>query len=672
MHSSGAFHIRGTSPRRLRRPRAKERGSAIVIAIIAAALLITSGAILASRSLWFLSNTVKGSDFKNAREAAEYGASAITEELNIDGSSYLLVTQPACWQSRTLNIDGIFMPPGINPGPDRVPPGVISNSAGQDWQVVPLKPGETVAAALNSGNYARYQLTDYTPPRKPSSGTKYSFSDTCPTTLSAQFGNRYGGTAYITIRGELYRKSKLESEHTITQEVHVKGALASSNGEPSVVLLSGADLATIKPWLDLNNNDEKDSNEPWLDIFCVYCTGINQEELKTALAPVGVGFQGVMANSYDGTIITGNYIFPSFPFFDSAQMTGSEKVYTDGEDLPIPKDLYDALKAKASTWSPSVQEVLSGTDESEPLSGKQTSSTTIYSSETGAATDAKVTIEFCAKNSNKTPCSKTEAGDIAQITKLSGNLSSTDLADGAFGWVAPNEICNNLGLTGSYCSGSRLKVRINFQQSDPLTNPINLISATDWYPYATNADKTRSSDYRTECAEAYDNDRKTAYIGCVHGYIDIPSGSVTVVTNETLDKPVYIFVQNTDGGGGPVVDFYGNRALLNQRGNDPESLSLLGLPGRTTNPSTEVCDQTIKLYGTSELDGIWAWFPRGIIDTGTGSSSASGLLWVCDFAGKGNFKFMGANQNASAGTCGDMPCGIYKYRAQGIAQIHRE
>ena len=62
--------------------------------------------------------------------------------------------------------------------------------------------------------------------------------------------------------------------------------------------MSGADLAGMELFYDLNGDKVKQDNEPWLDIFCVYCTGTTQAQLKTSAAPVGIGLQGTSANSY--------------------------------------------------------------------------------------------------------------------------------------------------------------------------------------------------------------------------------------------------------------------------------------------------------------------------------------------------------------------------------------
>jgi hypothetical protein len=639
-----------------------ETGAALVVALVAVSLLLTAAYILASRSFWYFTGALKSSDFKNARAAAEYGASEITNTLNQDGSSYLLVVQPPCWQSSDIDTAGIYMPGGAKPAPNKIA-GVATNpDVSKRWKIIGSTTTTESATAISSGNYARYQLIDYKAPRRSTDSTDLSFANTCPSTASEKFANRFGGSAYLTLKAEVYRKGTLASQHTITQEVHVKGQMASSTGETSIVLASGSTFNTTTSWLDLDDDETKDANEPWLDIFCLYCTGSTQEELRTQDPPVGVGFQGAMASSYGGTIVTGQFIFPPFRFSD----TNKNGIQDLGE-LPIPKDLYDSLTSKATSWSASPLTPFSGGGEA--LSNKMANSITVYSAETGGTdTGARAKVEFCASNgaSSKTPpCSSSVDGDIQQITQISGDLSSSDLADGKTGWLNKADICTSLNISASYCTSNRIGISISLSPSIP-----DLVSGSQWYPYATGTAGERLSTYVKECADAVDQVNGKPYIGCRVNRISLDGGNeeVIVATNNTGGKPVYIFVQQE----GDAIEFNGTQALKNQRGNDPDSLAVFGLPPQKIDPSEEVCSQTINLSGTDNFNGIWAWLPRGSVQSGVGTAALSGILWVCDFDGRGNFKFMGSKFSPSQGDCGiNLPCGIYKYRAQGIAQINR-
>ena len=660
----------------------KDQGSAIVIAIIGAALLITSGIILASNSLWMIKSAVKSSDFRNSREVSEYGAAAVTEELNTDGKSYLLVVQPACWQSTTLDVAGIYMPPGTAPGPNKIS-GVKSNTTGEDWKVIALKPGQTTIQATTSGTYARYQLIKYLPPQRPGQNANYDFSDSCPASIASRFGNRYGGSAFLTIRGELWRKVRLESQHTISQEIHVKGLMASSFGETSLVLTRGGELDTIKPYADLNNNNIKDANEPWLDIFCIQCTGSTQEELRTGVSPVGIGLQGVTANNYDGYIYTGSFIFPKFPFADTDSNT-----YHDPGEAPYPSALKTEIDNKNAGWSFTANITLADSSQiGSELHKKSANNVPLYPTEISTSPVVLIDIDFCANNgtgSNNEPCSSSIKGDIEAINLSLESTPSTSTT-GTY-YVRRDEICTSLGIAESYCDSTRVPIEVGTGFT-----PTNLAQGSASYPYTS----TNKTDLVNECANMGD------YIGCIVNAITlnckdengfpIPncggSGGQQVTVLATYDStgeviPVRIYVtgdsliSGTLSTSKQVVDFGGGQSLINSLGNQPSALRLYGSPpvGDATagNTSCNNQNQVIGIGGTGDVEGIWAWFPRGLINAGSGTGVVSGALWACDFEGNGNFSFLGANQNIMRNECGlNTPCGLYKYRAQGIAQIER-
>lgn len=525
----------------------------MVAAIVAMALLLISGYILASRSFWLFNNSLKTSDLKTAQDAAEYGASELISKLNKDENGYLLVTQAPCWQNADINTEGLFK---AKPAPNKIV-GVANNTdASKRWRILPITKSQSIANALSSGTYARYQLSDYKAPRQAASSTDLSMNDTtCP---SDPFANRLGGSAFLTINAELYRNNHLTGKHIITQEVHIKGASASSTGETSMVLTRGGELNTSKPWIDYNNDNTKDENEPWIDIFCVYCIGTTQEELKSESPPIGVGFQGTMLNEYDGTIITGAFAFPKFRFEDR-----NNNNISDGSEPNVHAALLNALRAK--------------------------------------------------------------------------------------------------GLDTS--------------------NPPNLIQASSTYPYRSSS--FLDSNLVNECAAVTDTvtdpSRPSQYIGCLVNKVDLcssgscPGGnkSVIVNTDRTGGRPVYIFVQAL---GADAVNIDGQESLVNTQPDSPLTLGLFGLPPTTAypNPEPSCTDQGIRVTGTESLTGIWTWFPRGSLDFGAGNPKLKGLLWVCDFDGRGNLKFMGSNEDIANIGCGiNKPCGLFKYRAQGIARIER-
>lgn len=649
-------------------------GTAIVIAIVAVALLITSALLLATRSSFFFSNSLKSSYFKNAREVAEFGASELTSELNKDGNSYLLVTQPACWQSMSVaTLEGFYLPADISTGTlqNRIT-GVATNSdTSKQWRTI---------GSTSSGNYARYQLINYQGPTRTdqlSNSTPLKFGDSCPGTTSDRFANRYGGTGFLTIAAELYRKGTRVAQHTITQQVHVKGSLASSSGETALVLIGNAELDTAQPWLDYNNNGSKDTNEPWIDIFCVYCTGTTQTQLKTSNAPIGVGFQGTMANNYTGTILKGSYIFPKFRFEDK-----NNNGLLDSGENPYPIDLYNALIAKPdANWqgSPDNSNRTFGDTASIGYPGTATG-VPLYKDEAGTTnTGATVELGFCDKNENKTPCNKDVDGDLSAVTRVSGGLTTSDLTNSGgkhYGYIKPSDVCALISDSKpSGCSSSTL-IRAEIIVSATGTfSPPDLTSPLAWYPYISDP-RIGTPTYRNECADAVDPVNGKSYIGCVVNSINFQGGgsaSIDVRTDLTGGKPVYLYIQKiSTAPNDSVLDFGGNQSLNNAKGDDPSSLAVFGLPPLTNTPTSASCDQRISLSGTESFEGIWAWLPRGGVLTGTGTAGIKGLLWVCDFNGNGTFNFMGSKYNPGGGDCGiNQPCGLYKYRAQGIARVDR-
>jgi hypothetical protein len=512
---------------------------------------------MSTRSFFFFANTLKASNFKTAQAVAEFGASELVNKLNQDSNGFLLVTQPACWQSSAIDTEGLFQ---ANPRANIIE-GIPNNTiSSKQWRVIPLLENQTQTQALNSGSYARYQLKQYRPPERISQNNYASFESTCP---SDPFANRFGGSAYLTIQGELYRNNSLRGRHIITQEIHVAGLGASSTGETSMVLTNGGELNTSTPWIDLNNNQVKDDNEPWIDIHCVYCTGTTQTELKTQNPPIGVGMQGTLANNYQGTIITGNLSFPRFRFEDSN------------------------LDGKIGT------------------------------------------------------------GETSTHSTLRSALAS--------------------------------KIDVN--------NPPDLDSASTTFPYKSG--NFSDSNLVDQCAVATDtitdSSNQYDYIGCIVNRVDLSSGgkknkkgksnaSVVVRTDQTNGRPVYIFVQSNSQSDA-AVSLNGQESIINYQPDSPLNLGLFGLPPTTTFPNQEPsCNgQDLEVTGTESLSGIWTWFPRGSLNFGAGNPKLSGLLWVCNFDGRGNLKFMGSNQDISGAGCGvNRPCGLYKYRAKGIAQVDRE
>lgn len=576
----------------------QEDGSILLAAVVLSSFLIVSAYILITRSFFFFTGALKSSDYKTAQAAAEFGASELISKLNNDENGYLLVTQPACWQSSLINSEGLY---GASFGSDKIE-GVRNNTTESlQWRVIPLVRGQSQTAALQSGNYTRYQLAEYIPPERLLNNTSLGFDQTCPaehasTNPDIAFGNRFGGNAYLKVNAELYRNGTLAAQHSITQEIHVTGLAASSLGETSMVLMRAADLNTILPWLDKEQdtdgdgipdepkNGVKDDNEPWIDIHCVFCIKTTQPDLKTE-----VGMQGTLYNNYDGTIITGSFAFPKFRFQDDppAGATEGDGVLGTGETV-LHTTLRTALQAKSNPIDLNNPPLLSDPS-------------TTYPYKSDSFVDSNLVDECAVATDNVTE---------------------------------PNSPYDYIGC---------------------VVDSIDLCSDSGQCSNTTSAGKGR----KKKNGEDFDPDANT-------------TRQILVRTDQTSNRPVYIFVQH-EGSDYDAILLSGQDSIKNADPDKPLSLGLFGLPPTVSSPAPEPsCNQTLRMAGTESLTGIWTWFPRGSMDFGGGTVNLSGILWICDFDGRGNLSFDGSLQDTSSGCGVNTPCGIYKYRAKGIAQVERE
>ncbi|MEA5421950.1 hypothetical protein [Synechococcus sp. CCY9202] len=187
--------------------------------MILTALIAVLGIVaLAARNSESQLSSIRQSDAATAKEAAEYGMNEIIGKLNSDAFGYLWVTNwnssasPPNWVSVTTanlaacNID-------------------ISGTPGTS-SLVGIKSLSTISTA-------KYQLTNFVPPQFPP-GSSADASCT-------MFGNLFGGSASITVRGSLQRPSGTEvSNYELTRRVHVIGPVGSaSNLGDFPLLLTG-------------------------------------------------------------------------------------------------------------------------------------------------------------------------------------------------------------------------------------------------------------------------------------------------------------------------------------------------------------------------------------------------------------------------------------------------
>jgi hypothetical protein len=672
----GSFLIRAGLLRQ-ERASARKDGGFTMMAVIAAVFLITLGVIvLASRSSNSFFGSIRQTDMKKARETAELGVSDFLSKLNQDANGYLLVTEWPCWQSTAIDTTGIFMGTAAataNPTADRLS-GVASNTSSKQWVYIDDN-GAVQASAPSSGNYSRYQLVSYRAPRPTSDAAPPTSCD--PT---SPFGNRFGGSAFLQVRSEVYRQNVLQSQHALTEEVHVKSL--AGTGESSFVLLNSGSLDGTKPFVDLNGNGVWDSGEPWLDIFCNYCVvGTTQAQLKandSTDSPPGVGMNNSVINQYGGTIIAGKFKLPDYPFYD-ANSNGFFDPNTD--DKAIPLELFNALSTSQVTQSlsPVAGQGIGG----HPRNGGN-AEVTAYNVPFSGFSPGGMTanITFCANNSSTAPCSTSVAGDVRAIsvvatgidrgyvsTPSSGSASATLTVNGAAIKTRMQAQSGNDSWQNNGFTPSDFDITYTVTNQSSLPPPVDIAGPRPNYPYTLSTGSTLQPECK-DVTTAFTG-KTVNYIGCYINNIDTGSGTSTVtVQTERTGKPVYLFIQGN-------VSMNGSDALANSQPGRTDLLQLYGKPPLTSNPVSESCTaQTLELSGTDSLNGVFAWFPRGTLqyDGGGTATNFNGLMWMCSYDGSGSVVFLGSKSGSSwiqQVLCGNEPCGLFKYRAQGIARVER-
>ena len=214
-------------------------------------LLFGSVALVAGGLAW-QSASSRGGDAEQAREAAEWGFNSVIDQLNDPGNSYLLVTK---WSAS--NRDWVAVTAA-----ERSACRISTNSRGEVQRSSILSAVQTVGT-----RQVRYTLTEFRPPQypgaEPSSCTK--------------FGNLSGGTARLTVLGEVLQGGTVVASHRIVRDATVDAEgdndlaappisppmtfLATGSGE--LVSLEGADRVSRRPnfLYDRNGNWRGDSGD---------------------------------------------------------------------------------------------------------------------------------------------------------------------------------------------------------------------------------------------------------------------------------------------------------------------------------------------------------------------------------------------------------------------------
>lgn len=585
----------------------RQRGFSIAIAVITAIVILIGLLAIVSRSSNSFLATLWQSDFRNAREGAEYGVAAVIGQLNQDRNSYLLVTEWNCWQVMTsIDTTDTVVIYQAEPQANRIQ-GIISNSTEpQKWQILPGGSLAIDAAGTVTGTGVRYQLSEYRPPRNLSSG--YTPPSTCPSEGSlTRFSNLFGGSAFLTVVAEAYRNSQLVSSYTIEEEVHVRGGPASAN-EGSIVLLgdpSHSTLAKGNLYNDANENGILDASDPFLNIFCVLCTPAQKAALQTG---------------YAGTIFSGKYKTPPFPFCDK-----DGNGFHNGADLTYPCELPGYKVSLDSNNAGG-----SGTNLL-PLLGLAVTG--------GSGSGMTVNLEYC------------QASDVsaAKPCTATGLVKSATVANFGTGYGVGETVS-----VPSSSAGTALPVLLNVNSRSA--------SLSGNYPEYPFADASQTS-LRPECSQVSDSSGQS-YIGYLADSITGDVNERTDITNaaDNTPLPVKLFVNG-------LIDIRGNTSLVNVAyPQSPSALQVYGLPPNS-NGLQNCSDQTVDLKGVTSMKGFFLWMPRGNLYY-NGTTSYAGTAWVCAFLPNSSNKsrFLGSSQAQIGGT---IPIGIYKYRAVGVARVNR-
>jgi hypothetical protein len=593
--------------KRERKKKDQQSGFSIAIAVITALVILIGLLAIVSRSSNSFLATLWQSDFRNAREGAEYGLAALIGQLNQDRSNYLLVTEWSCWQVMTaMDTNDTVVIYLAEPQANRIQ-GISSNTTvAQQWQILPGGSLAIDGAGAVSGTGVRYQLSEYRPPRSPSSG--YTPPSTCPSEgLVTRFSNLFGGSAFLTVVAEAYRNGQLVSSYTIEEEVHVRGGPASAN-EGSIVLLGDPSRSTLAKgnlYNDANENGILDASDPFLNIFCVLCT-----PAQTAALQAG----------YAGAIFSGKYKTPPFPFCDK-----DDNGFHNGADLTYPCELpgyavsldNDNAGGSGANLLPKLGLAVSG----------------------GSGSGMTVNLNYCQASdvSSAKPCTAT------------GLVKSAAVANFGSGYA----IGESVSVPGSSAStASPVLLHVTSRSASLSGN----------YPEYPFVDSSHTS-LRQECS-LVNNSLGQPYIGCIASSI---TGDVNVRTDitqaaDSTPIPVKLFVSG-------LIDIRGNTSLVNVAyPQSPSALQVYGLPP-TSNGVQNCDDQTVGLKGVSSMKGFFMWMPRGSLIY-NGNTSYAGTAWLCAFKPNNSnaSRFLGSSQAQIGGT---VPIGIFKYRAVGVARVNR-
>ncbi|QVL52371.1 MAG: hypothetical protein KFB97_13205 [Cyanobium sp. M30B3] len=186
-------------------------------------LLLFGSAALVAGSLTWQTASSRGGDAEQAREAAEWGFNTLVDRLNEPGNNYLLVSKWA---------DSNWKPTADL----RTTCGITTDSRGVVQPDVLVSDTKTVGS-----REVRYRLTNFVPPQYPNPNEPpEALLEPC----KDSFGNLAGGTARLTIVGEVIHNGTVVARQEIARSTTVDaiggdGSSASIPPTPMPVLALG-------------------------------------------------------------------------------------------------------------------------------------------------------------------------------------------------------------------------------------------------------------------------------------------------------------------------------------------------------------------------------------------------------------------------------------------------
>jgi hypothetical protein len=251
-------------------------------------LLFGSAALVASSLTWQTASS-RGGDAEQAREAAEWGFNTLVDRLNEPGNNYLLVSNWANWATTA----------GL-----RTTCGITTDSRGS------LPPADLAGETQTVGSrQVRYRLTNFVPPQYPSGTAPAALPQTC----KDSFGNLAGGTARLTVAGDVLQDGRVIASHSMERNVTVDSVagvgfggggggpvsppmtfLATGSGRSGNVSLGSTDPNDRPEFLyDRNKNFRASSGDVRVDqIYClVSCNGSSDLTNGIGSRPAGRAYR---------------------------------------------------------------------------------------------------------------------------------------------------------------------------------------------------------------------------------------------------------------------------------------------------------------------------------------------------------------------------------------------